>query len=181
MLDASLTLTTLSPFHSSKTIDAVRSAILSQLQSSLATDKAHRAAHEQALYLRKQEIKTIAAGDRSQASRLLNALQNEQKQALDDFFATVPGAETHRNPRANQDDEMAKEDREADEWEEEARRNARFDPDPLGFESGNGGGTRGRAKPAKQAWGTKDPFIGSAFGRTKRSAGSGQTRNWARR
>lgn len=157
------------PF-SPQTVDAVRSAILSQLQSSLATDRAHRAAHEQALYLQKKAIKQLGGGDRAETSRLLNALEDKQKTAIDDFFASVPGAEIRQKPDSMQtsraDERMGVEEEEEDEdEEEEGRSNARLDPDA--------------GKPG-QAWGTKDPFIGSAFGRT-RPGGSKIHKNRARK
>lgn len=145
----------------------MRAAIVTQLQSTLKTDAAHRAAHHAKVSARKKEILRAAAGDRRESGRLLAELGDETELAMEAFFAGL-GEPTPSGSAADaMEDEM-------DAQEERERNAQRREPEPEEY-----GLASGMASNATEE-NVKDPWITSAFGRTKPSS-TGSKKNWARR
>jgi hypothetical protein len=139
---------------------------VTQLQSTLATDAAHRAAHQAKMAARKKEVTRIAAGDRRETGRLMAQLGNETEMAMEAFFASVDGPTASGSAADEMDDEM-------DAREERERNAQRLEPEEFGL-------APGKESNSTEENINKDPVIGGAFGRT-RSSRSGSKRNWARR
>ena len=114
--------------------------------------------------MRKREILRLADGDRRESSRMLAEVEDETKSAMEAFFAGLPGKSAAGSAAPVDGDEQDA----MDEQEERERHAQRHAPESYGF------------GPNPKDTNVKDPFIGSAFGRTKAGRG-GTKRNWARK